>query len=125
MAAVVAVGFGLATIFAGGRVLLGSDPGYVVFRPLLVFNTVMGLVYVLAGIAIWRNVVRGRQAAGAIFAINFLVLLAISLLYVNGSAVAMESLRAMTLRTGIWLVLFFILFRIHRTPDDLSTSTPR
>lgn len=33
--AFIAILFGIATIFAGGRVLLGADPGYVVFRPLL------------------------------------------------------------------------------------------
>lgn len=44
-AAVVAILFGLATIWAGLRVLwVGSDPGKVDFRPLLIFNTVMGAV---------------------------------------------------------------------------------
>ncbi len=32
----VALVFGLATLVAGTRVLAGSDPGYVVFEPLLV-----------------------------------------------------------------------------------------
>lgn len=33
--AAIAVLFGARTVFAGGRVLLGADPGYEVFRPLL------------------------------------------------------------------------------------------
>ncbi len=45
----VAVLFGVATLFAGGRVLLGSDPGYEVFRPLLTHNTAMGVAYL-----VWR-----------------------------------------------------------------------
>ena len=51
----VAALFGIATIFAGTRVLLGSDPGYIVFRPLLIYNTAMGIVYVAAAIIAWRN----------------------------------------------------------------------
>jgi len=98
--------FGLATLFAGGRVLLGSDPGYIVFKPLLIYNTAMGLGYLAAGVIIWRSVVRGTYAAGAIFALNLFVLFGIVLLYRNGDAVAVDSLRAMTLRTVVWLVLF-------------------
>lgn len=104
--AVVAMLFGGVTIFASGRVLLGADPGYVVFRPLLVFNAVMGWAYVGAGIAAWRSVVAGRQVAAAIFALNLFVLVAIGALYMAGDArVAIQSVLAMTLRTLVWLAL--------------------
>ena len=78
MAAVIAILFGVATLFAGGRVLRGADPGYQVFQPLLVYNTIMGAAY----------------------------LAAIVLVYRSGGGVAVDSLRAMTLRTTVWLVLF-------------------
>lgn len=109
LAAAVAVLFGVATLFAGGRVLLGADPGYEVFRPLLVFNTAMGAAYLVAGVTIWRSVSAGRYAAGAIFLLNLLVLLTILVVYASGGAVAVDSLRAMTLRTVVWLVLFIAL----------------
>mgnify|MGYP003508580466 FL=1 len=102
----IAVLFGVATIFAGSRVLLGSDPGYEVFRPLLVYNTAMGVAYLAAGIAIWRSVNAGRYAAGVIFLLNLLVLVGIVVIYGSGGGVAVDSLRAMTLRTVVWLVLF-------------------
>ena len=108
VAALVAVGFGLATIFAGSRVLLGADPGYVVFRPLLIYNTAMGFVYLAAGIVVWRSFVRGRSAAGAIFVLNLVVLAAIGALYANGGAVALESVHAMVLRTVVWFLLFAV-----------------
>jgi len=104
--AAVAVLFGVATLFAGSRVLLGSDPGYEVFRPLLIYNTAMGVAYVAAGVTVWRSVNVGRNAAGAIFLFNLLVLVAILIIYRIGGAVAIDSLRAMTLRTVVWLVLF-------------------
>lgn len=109
--------FGVVTIIAGGRVLLGSDPGYLVFRPLLLYNTVMGVVYLAAAIAIWRSVVRGRAVAGAIFGLNLVVLLGIALIYRRGGAVAVDSLRAMTLRTVVWLALYLAVSWLVRTRD--------
>lgn len=115
IAAVVAILFGLATVFAGGRVLMGSDPGYLVFRPLLIYNFVMGFAYMATGATIWRSVPRGRYAAGVIFALNLLVLLAIILLYRGGGSVAVDSLRAMTLRTVVWLLLFLAMVWLVRS----------
>ena len=112
--AIVAAAFGVATLVAGGRVLSGADPGYVVFRPLLVFNTAMGAAYVAAGIVTWCSVARGRVAAAAIFLLNLLVLGWIVYLYSAGGAVAADSLRAMVFRTGIWLVLVLALGAMAR-----------
>jgi hypothetical protein len=112
--ALVAALFGIATLFAGVRVLLGADPGYIVFRPLLIYNTAMGIAYVAAGVLAWRNVERGKRAAAAIFGLNCLVLGAVSYLYATGGAVAIESIRAMVLRTVVWLVLFVGLVWLTR-----------
>ncbi|MEK7240434.1 MAG: hypothetical protein AAB224_07590 [Gemmatimonadota bacterium] len=114
IASTVAVVFGLATVMAGGRVLLGADPGYVVYRPLLVFNTVMGVAYVVAGVAIWRDLSWSRSATVTILVLNVAVLGAILLLYATGAAVAVDSLRAMTLRSVVWLTLFVALVAIRQ-----------
>ena len=103
--ALVAVLFGVATLIAGSRVLAGSDPGYVVFRPLLIYNTIMGMAYIAAGVLAWRNLVAGTYAAGTIAVLNVVVLLAVAYLYTTGGAVAIDSVRAMTLRTVVWLAL--------------------
>jgi hypothetical protein len=124
VAALVAVVFGLATLFAGGTVLLGRDPGYVVFRPLLIYNTAMGLAYIGAGAAIWASLRRGRCAAGAIFLLNLLVLIGIGLSYRGGGAVAVESLRAMTLRTVVWLALFLAARWLVRRGDIAIPPAP-
>lgn len=104
--ALVGIVFGIATLYAGGSVLAGRDPGYIVFRPLLIFNTAMGLVYVAAGVVAWRDAGRGARAAGVIFVANLVVFGIIAWLYATGAAVAVDSVRAMTLRTGVWLALF-------------------
>lgn len=114
LAAAIAGVFGIATLFAGGRVLLGSDPGYVVYPPLLIFNTIMGVAYLAAGIAIWRSLILGKYAAGAILLLNILVLFGIILVFRSGGAVAVDSLGAMTLRTVVWLILFLVAFGLSR-----------
>lgn len=103
--ATVAVVFGIVTIIAGSRVLTGTDPGYTVFQPLLVYNTLMGVVYIVGGLMIWRNLRRGKYVAASIFTLNLIVLGGIAYLYFVSDGVAVDSLRAMTLRTVVWLVL--------------------
>ena len=102
----IAVLFGLLTIFAGTQVLTGSNPGYIVFRPLLIYNEIMGIVYVAAGITAWYNLKRGMHLAAAIFVLNLIVLAIIFFLYSEGSSIAIDSLRAMSFRTVVWLALF-------------------
>ncbi len=109
----VAVIFGLVTFIAGTRVLTGSDPGYKVFLPLLLYNTVMGVVYIAAGITMWVNLKRGKYAAAAIFAFNIFVLGMIGYLYTEESSIAVESIRAMTFRTIVWFVLFLGLTWVY------------
>lgn len=93
--------FGAITIFAGGRVLAGTNPGYIVFLPLLIYNTLMGFAYVGVGTAAWRN-------------LNLIVLAAIGIAYAAGEAVAKDGLGAMTLRMVVWLVVFSGLWWLGR-----------
>jgi hypothetical protein len=122
--------FGLATIMAGFRVLAGSDPGYIVFRPLLIYNTVMGIAYMAAGVTAWRNLDLGKYAAATIFVLNLLVLGATGYLYEAGRPVAIESIRAMIFRTVLWLVLFLgMVWVSHRNhlsefKRDVQTCSP-
>ena len=112
--AVAAIIFGLVTLWAGGTVLSGRNPGYVVYRPLLVFNTVMGAVYVAAGVLVWRRVTGGRNAAAIILALNVLVLAGVIYLYRTGGAVAVDSVRAMSFRSAVWLILLVALGLMSR-----------
>ena len=114
VAASLAVLFGVVTMLAGTRVLLGADPGYVVYPPLLVFNTLMGVAYVAVGVAAWRRPRLGVYGAGAVLALNTTALAAVAGLYTSGSSVAGTSMGAMTFRTVAWLVLFLVLMRATR-----------
>ncbi|MBL4831244.1 MAG: hypothetical protein JKY55_15330 [Aliivibrio sp.] len=102
----VAVLFGIVTLAVGTSVLFGVDPGYTVYRPLLIYNTVMGGVYVFAGLLIWRNLKQSQYLAAVIFSLNVIVLIALYLLNSGEHLIAVDSLRAMSLRMVIWLGLY-------------------
>ena len=111
----VAIIFGLATVLAGSRVLSGVDPGYVVFRPLLIYNVLMGMAYIAAGVAIWRGLRHGRFAAATILVLNVVVLFTVIVVFARSAAVAPDSVRAMIFRTAVWFVLLIVLLRIGRS----------
>lgn len=121
-AIVVALFFGLLTMFAGGRVLLGADPGHVVVRPLLIFNTAMGAVYVATALLLRRDLRVGRRAAGAIALLNLLALTVLILFASSGGLVAFDSFAAMGLRTAVWAAIFAVAHWILRRPAAPSTS---
>jgi len=116
---IVAALFGFITIIAGTRVLLGSDPGYIVYQPLLIFNTAMGIVYVSAAVIAWRNIKQGMYVAAIIFVLNLAMLAVIYFLYTKGSSIAVESLRAISFRTTVWLALFTGLWWLSRKKINL------
>lgn len=114
--ATVAILFGLASLAAGGSVLAGRDPGYLVYVPLLVFNTIMGLFYIGAGVLAWRGAPAARAVAAGIVGVNALVLAYVVFLYRSGGGAAIDSVRAMVLRTVVWVVLLLLLLWAGRAP---------
>ena len=112
--AFIAIAFGVLTFVAGGRVLAGNDPGYAVYRPLLLYNTSMGVAYVVAGTLMLCKPRQGKLAAAAISLMNVIVLALIGCLYATSDVVAIDSIQAMTLRTGVWLALFLGMVWLQR-----------
>jgi Na+/proline symporter len=105
LSGLVGVLFGIASIAAGASVLAGRDPGYLTFRPLLWFNVAMGLAYIVVGILAWRRAAKAWKAAGLIAGLNVLVLVVIFVLSRSGGHVAVDSVRAMLLRSAVWVLL--------------------
>lgn len=118
----IAILFGAVTLFAGFRVMMGADPGYVVFLPLLTYNTLMGFVYAGVGVIAWRNLHCGKLGAGVVFLLNLLVLVGIVQVYWSGGGVAIDSIQAMSLRTVVWLVIFAGLWWLGRRPPASGTE---
>lgn len=113
--AVVALIFGVMTLFSAGSILFGpqsaSDQAgdYVPF--VLLFNFAAGFAYIVAAAGIWL----GR---GWAFALSLLIALSTALIAVifaghviSGGAYEMRTVGALALRTGFWSVISLVLYR--------------
>ncbi|SFJ42143.1 hypothetical protein [Celeribacter neptunius] len=116
VAGLIAIGFGALSLISGGTTLLGGlDMGRVV-PVVLWFNTLAGMAYIAAGLALWR----GRRWAFAlsltIFAATLLVFAIFGLHIAQGGAFEMRTVLAMTLRCAIWGMIACLAHQIRVTP---------
>jgi hypothetical protein len=109
LASLLALAIGAMAVFAGGKVLLGQDPGYYVIDWLPVYNFMVGVISILVtSVLIWRGHRFALPAVlGTLLAHNTVMAI---LLTVYGSVVASDSLRAMTLRISVWTIISLLVW---------------
>jgi hypothetical protein len=127
VAAGVAVAFSFLTIVEGSQVLLGmTRPEYIVLTPLLIYNVIMGVVGLVAGAALWLNRRWALTLTAIIGAAHVVVLLAVGAMYLSGGAVALHSVRAMIMRSVVWLAIVWVAWKTVKassaTPDALQQT---
>ncbi len=105
-AAVVAVLFGLLTLFSGGRTLFGGEAARVaagaVVPFVLWFNFGAGFAYVACGIGLWARRRWSVPLAIAIALATALVFVAFGIHALTGGEYEARTVGAMTLRTLLW-----------------------
>ena len=107
IAAILAFIIGVMAVFAGGKVLLGSDPGYHVINWLALYNYTIGILTVfITVVLIWTNNRLAMAAAIATFSIHAIVMLALQTIYHD--TVASESVAAMSIRLIVWAVILVL-----------------
>ena len=113
--AVVALVFGLLTLFSGGNVLFGPDEarasagqyvGFVVW-----FNFLAGGVYVLAAIGLWLGKSWAPRLAALIAIATAVVGLGFTFVVLRGSPFEMRTVGALTLRFAFWAAIALITTR--------------
>lgn len=107
--------FGLITLVKSGSILFGpksaaESVGAIV--PFVIwFNFAAGFIYLLAAWGIWRATQWAVWLSAAI-ALATLVVGGLFALYVsNGGAFSMQTVAALPLRAGIWVLITAMLFR--------------
>lgn len=114
-AAVLGILFSILTLIEGSEILLGiTQPGYTVFVPLLFYNIIMGVVGIAIGISIWINHRKCFGNAAAVTITHLMVWLIISSLYFFTNAVALHSVSAMAIRSFVWLVIVFTVWKTKK-----------
>lgn len=124
VASVLALIIGGMAVFAGGKVLLGQDPGYTVINWLLLYNYTAGILTVfVTAILIWTSSRLALPAAIGTFSLHALVMLILQTAY--RGVVAPDSIRAMTIRLVAWVIilgLMFVQLRKNRTAQISASS---
>ena len=109
IASVLAFLIGGMAIFAGGKVLLGIDPGYYVIHWVPVYNYTIGILTVfITAILIWTNSRFAPLAAVGTFSLHAVVMVLLQAVF--RSTVASESIQAMTLRLIVWAVILGLMY---------------
>lgn len=108
--------FGLMSVVAGTRVLVGlAHPDYVVLRWLLVYNVAAGAAGVLAGAGLWRLRNWATRLTRFVAAAHGVVLAVLMVLWVTDRPVALDSLIAMLLRVVVWTAIAAVVTRARTT----------
>ncbi len=104
-AGVVAMAFGVATIWSGGRVLFGDGAAAAGrFVPFVVwFNFLAGFFYVAAGAGLWRRRVWAARLAAGLALATLAAFAAFGVHIATGGAFEPRTVGAMTLRSFFWL----------------------
>lgn len=113
VAAVLAAVIGVMAIFAGGQVMLGQDPGYYVINWLPVYNFTAGVLTALVtAVLLWRGGKYAWPAALLTFGAHTVVMVVLQTAYRD--VVAADSVRAMTVRMVVWLVILGLMLLQRR-----------
>ena len=112
---IVAIGFGLLTIKAGGAILIGSDSAretagnYVPF--VLWFNFLAGFVYVIAGAGLWMQARWATWLAISIALATAIAFVVFGAHVYSGGAFEKRTVLAMSFRTFVWVAVAIIAWR--------------
>lgn len=113
--AVLGILFSILTLVEGSQILLGiTQPDYIVFIPLLLYNIIMGVVGIVVGISIWVNYRKCFGSTTTVAITHLMVWMIISALYFFTNAVALHSVSAMAIRSFVWLVIVFTLWKTKK-----------
>jgi hypothetical protein len=108
IAAGLAFAIGGMAVFAGIQVLLGNDPGYYVFNWLPVYNYTVGILTVFITAAlIWTSHRLALPSAVATISFHAAVMVILQTEY--REVVAPDSIRAMTVRLVVWVVILGLM----------------
>jgi len=122
IASILALIIGGMAVFAGMQVLLGNDPGYYVINWLPVYNYTVGILTIsISAIHIWQRSKVAWFAAIATFGVHTLVMIVLQTTYRD--VVAVDSIRAMTIRMVAWVVIIGLMYAQVRKDKAARRST--
>ncbi|WP_324753924.1 hypothetical protein [Roseovarius sp. Pro17] len=124
IAAIIAVLFGLLTLFSGGRALFGTAEARAAVGDavpfVLWFNFLAGFAYVAAGVGLFGRRSWAVLLSVAILFATILVTVAFGVHVLLGGAYEMRTVGAMSLRTVVWGVIVAVALREPARSNPVS-----
>ena len=115
---IVALLFGLLTIFSGGRALFGTEAARNAVGAavpfVLWFNFCAGFAYVVAGIGLFMRSSWAFWFSATIAAATVAVFLSFGIHVFSGGAYEWRTVGAMVLRSGVWIAIAIFAWRTIR-----------
>jgi len=109
IAAILALFIGVMSVFAGSKVLLGIDTKqYTILNWLVLYNVLFGVISIIAAYLVWKNSLLSKKIVVLILVTHTSIAL---YLYFFNESVALESIKAMVFRVGIWIVISILTFK--------------
>ena len=121
IASILAFIIGAMAIFAGGQVIfLGKQMDYYVINWLPYYNFTMGLIsFLVTAALIWKNSRYAMPAAILTFLAHGAVM--ITLLTAYRDVVAPDSIRAMSVRLIVWVIILALMYLQSRRTQQTTT----
>ncbi len=109
IAAILALLIGGISVVAGSKVLLGIDvKDYTVLNGLVIYNVIFGAISIVVAYLIWKNKSLAKKAIVFVLATHsFLAFY----LYFFSETVASESLKAMSFRISVWILIYLLALK--------------
>ena len=118
IATILAILIGIISIISGSMVLLElRSVDYTVLNWLVAYNVALGVISIMVGYQIGKQ---HRKSKIMIISILLLHLLVLAYLYFFNESVAGESIKAMSFRVSIWVVI--LLFTLIKNPKTVHNN---
>ncbi len=106
LASILSILVGSASLVSGTSVLTGMrEVDYFTLTSLIVYNTVAGMLALIAGIGLWKKKRWALQLTAVIAGAHLFVLTLVSFGYIKEGPVAIEILYAIVFRVIVWIVI--------------------
>lgn len=119
IAAILALLIGGMSVISGSKVLLGIDvKDYTVLNWLVTYNIIFGAISMVVAYLIWKNKSLTKNAV--VFMLVAHTIMAFYL-YFFSDTVALESIKAMSFRIGIWILIYLLTYnKFNKQPLNIT-----
>ena len=119
IAATLAFVIGIMSVISGSLVLLKyNTPNYNVLNWLVIYNVIFGAISIVVAYLIWRNKPLAKKAILFILSEHTTIAL---YLYLFNETVATQSIKAMSFRVSIWIIIFLLTIKMNSNHKNQTT----